>query len=426
MITQFRNYLIGNWTQQKSTILKNTAWLTVAELGSRVLRGGLSLVAARFLGAEGLGVFTYAIALGGFFTFFEDVGVSTYITRSFAQKDHALPNVVASGFVLKIILSLTACILFVSIGPHVSTIPEARTLIPLVALLIIADGMRSFFYAITRGQERMKVDSLIQIGTNVLITTLGVLFILYEATPVALALGYVIGSSIGTIALFLAVKKYIPSLISYFSRPLFKRILYAAWPFTVLAASNMLIFNTDSLFISYYGTAADVGLYGAASRLVMMFYILSSLFSVATFPAIVHKVSIGESIREPIIKSILLMLGIALPRIGIMVVGAAVIMNLLFGSGFNAGAPILALLAFTYVPVFIQSMLRNAILAKELQNYFVGAHIAGVIVNIGLDFLLVPQYLGVGAAIASVAGLGTITIITALQIYKYLPAKKAA
>lgn len=420
MIAYIIQTLTGNVTATKKTIFKNTVWLTAAEIGSRILRGGLSIVAARLLGTTGLGVFSYTIALGGFITFFEEAGIGTYVTRSFARQDTDRGSVFATALVLKTFTGILALLLFIVIGPLVSSIPESNTLIPVVALLIFFDQLRGFFFAITRAQERMHIDAGIQMGTNILIAVLGITGLALSASPLSLAAGYLAGSIIGTIATILVVRKYLPNPLKAFSYPIFIDILRAAWPFTLLTVSNVLIFNTDSLFLGHYGTATDVGLYGAASRLVMMFYILSSLLSVATFPTLVQKIKAGTSIRSAIGKSLLILGAASIPLIAVMTFGSQLIITILFGASFAAAAPILALLSFTYIPVFTRSVLNNAILAKDIQSKFVLANIAGVIVNIGLDFILVPKYLGMGAAFASVAGLSTISIITAIQLRAYL------
>lgn len=404
----------GDITESKRTILKNTAWLTGAEIGSRILRGILSIIAARMLGTAGLGVFSYALALGGFLTFFEDAGIGTYVTRSYARNDENKKNVFGTAFVLKIALGLTAFGLFVGLGPILSTIPESNIIIPIVALLMLSDQIRGFFFAITRAEERMHIDATVQIITNILIAGLGILALTINASPLFLALGYFIGSITGTIIMIIVVRDYIPNIRKAFRFDLFKEIAIAAWPFTILAISNMLIFNTDSLFLGYYGSPEDVGLYGAASRLVMMFYILSSLFAATTFPSFVQKIAQGVPIREAVRKSLIIMLAIAVPLIIVMTAGSSILMKTLFGISFISGAPILAILSLTYIPVFTRSVLNNAILAKNIQDKFVWANIAGVVVNIGLDYLLVPHYLGVGAAIASVAGLTTISITTSI------------
>lgn len=408
--------LFANISATKKTILRNTLWLTVAEIGSRIARGVLGIVAARMLGVSGLGVFSYAIALGGFLTFFEDAGIATFVTRSFAKNEHDKHIIFGTAFVLKVLLGIVAFLFFIGIGPLVSTVPASRVIIPVIAFLMFCDALRNFFFSITRAEQRMHVDAKVQIITNTLIVVLGVGFMTLSPTPLALAWGYAIGSFVGTVIMFFVIKNYLPNLRKTFSRKLFNEIFFAAWPFTVLAISNVLIFNTDTLFLGYYGTTTDVGLYAAASRVVQMFYILASLFATSTFPALVQKTNNQLDLVNAVKKSLLLMVGVAIPLTIIMVFGAPLIMNILFGASFAIGAPILTILGLSYIPVFLLSPLNNIILALDKQKQFVFANIIGVIVNIALDVILIPRYQGVGAAIASVAGLATITLVTGYKL----------
>lgn len=418
MITTLRNH-ITQLSANKKKVLQNTFWLSAAEIGSRVARGALAIFAAKIIGVSGLGIFSYAIALGGFITFFEDAGVATYVTRSFARNDTDRHIILGTAFVLKLFLGIIAFSLFVGIGPFVSSIPEARVLIPVAAVLLFFDALRGFFFSITRAEQRMHIDSQVQILTNGLIVVLGIGLLYLSPTPLSLVTGYALGSALGTGVMFYVIKDYFPNIRKTFSKKLFWDIFLAAWPFTIMAISNVLIFNTDTLFLGYYGTTQDIGWYSAASRLVQMFYIIPALFSASTFSLLVQKSADPAGIRAAIKKSLWLMIAIATPLVVIMTIGASPIINILFGPAFAPAALMLAILALSYIPIYIRSILNNIILVLDKQRHFVYANIAGVVVNIGLDFLLIPHYQGIGASIASVAGLTTITLVTMVLIKKH-------
>lgn len=405
-------------SETKQRILKNTLWLSVAEIGARVARGGLAIVAARMLGAEGLGVFSYAIALGGLMTFFEDAGIGTFVTRHFAKNTEHRATVLGTALALKILLSSIALLFFVSVGPIVSTLPEAGIIIPIVAILLMADSLRGFFFSITRAEQQMHIESRIQLITNTLIVILGIGFMMINPTALSLVLGYALGSSIGCGLAYIAVRHHIPHLQKHFSKTRFKEIFFAAWPFTILAVSNVLIFNTDTLFLGYYGNTTDVGLYGAASRLVQLFYILPALFAVSSFPTLVKRADDWTEFWSALRKSLLLMISLAIALIIILTTTASFIVPLLFGISFLSAVPILMILSLTYIPIFIGSMLNNAVIAMDLQKKFVIANIAGIIINMTLDIILIPTMGGIGAAIASVAGLSVITLVTIYKLYR--------
>ncbi|MCL5004783.1 MAG: hypothetical protein M1170_02470, partial [Patescibacteria group bacterium] len=60
MLQKIKSFLFENKTTRQ-TIAKNTFWLFFGEISSRVLRAAIVIYAARVLGADGWGVFSYAI-----------------------------------------------------------------------------------------------------------------------------------------------------------------------------------------------------------------------------------------------------------------------------------------------------------------------------------------------------------------------------
>jgi PST family polysaccharide transporter len=410
--------LITERSITKTRVFKNTAWLFTAEIGSRAARGVLAIVSARILGTAGLGAFSYVIALGGFLTFFEEAGVALFVTREFSKDSENARAVFGTAIILKLLLLVSAISLFLVVGPIMNSIPDSGPLFPIIALLLVCDSMREFFFSITRAQQNMRIESKIKIITNILIFILGICFISMWATPLSLALAYTIGSAIGCIIIFLYVGEYIPNLLRSFSKDIFKKIFNAAWPFTILAVSNIVIFSSDTLFLGHYSSVSEVGLYSAASRLIQMFYIIPSLFAAVTFPIFVQKIQEVNGLRSALRKSFLSMIIALIPLVCIFTIGSSFIMRILFGVEYLPGAKILTVLAFSYIPIFIGSVLNNAIFAQNIQKKFVLANIIGIILNLALNSILVPRFAGTGAAISTIISLCSITAFTALKIYK--------
>jgi len=411
--------LVNNRTETQHKVMKNTAWLFVAEIGSRVLRGVLGIIAARMLGATGLGEFAYAMALGGFITFFEEAGINMYVTREFSKDADHKETIFSTALVLKLTLLAIAIILFLTIGPAVSSLPGARVLIPVMSLVLIFDSVRGFFFSVSRSQQRMHIESYNQIITNILMVGISLILISLSRTPLALTWGYAIGDGIGLILIFMSIRKYIPSFTKYFSKDLFVTIFKAAWPFTIIAFSSVIIFNTDTLFLGYFASAREVGWYSAASRLIQVLYILPSLFATATFPVLVKKIPVLRDFTSAIKKSLVAVTGIMIPLILIIIFGSHIIIEILFGKAYLPSAIILSILSLSYVPVFISTILNNAVFAIDKQRYFIIANITGMITNVALDFILIPRFHAVGAAIAIVLSLCVMTLITTIRLIKF-------
>lgn len=67
MLKRIKSFLFENQTVRQ-TVAKNTFWLTVSNVGGRLLRAVIIIYAARVLGAGEWGAFSYAITLAAFLT----------------------------------------------------------------------------------------------------------------------------------------------------------------------------------------------------------------------------------------------------------------------------------------------------------------------------------------------------------------------
>ena len=84
MWRRIKSFLLENKTP-KQTVAKNTAWLSISDFGGRLLKAASSIYGARVLGAARYGVFSYAVALAGFFTLFIDPGINAILIREGAK-----------------------------------------------------------------------------------------------------------------------------------------------------------------------------------------------------------------------------------------------------------------------------------------------------------------------------------------------------
>ena len=86
------------------------------------------------------------------------------------------------------------------IAPLFSTLPGAKALLPLVALIIVFDNAREFLASLFRAEEKMQWEAGSFILENFAIVVFGFIFLARCRRPHAFTWAYVVGSVLGAIA----------------------------------------------------------------------------------------------------------------------------------------------------------------------------------------------------------------------------------
>lgn len=401
-IRSLRAFLLEN-AGVKQTVFKNTFWLTISTLGGRIIRAVLLIYVARILGTAGYGVFSYAVGLAAFFSIFSDIGVSGMLTREGARHPEAFPQYLGTSLVLKICLLLfTNIILFAAI-PFFNKIPEALQLLPLAALLISFDGLRDLAFSITRAKERMEIEAVITVVTNLAITALGIALLILRPTPYALMAGYTVGSGIGTLVAFILLRRYFIRFWTHVRKNLMWPIIREGFPFALAGLLGSLMLNTDMVVLGWLADEHALGLYSAAQRPIQLLYMIPNIMAIALFPSF-SRFALQEParFRQLFERAISLAILVALPiALGGILLGDNLTV-LLFGNDFLPAAPAMKALFLTLLMNYPSMFLGNAVFAHNKQRSLVWFLSLGAIGNFIFNYLFIPQWGILGCAFATV------------------------
>ncbi|TSC59863.1 MAG: Lipopolysaccharide O-side chain biosynthesis protein (O-antigen transporter) [Parcubacteria group bacterium LiPW_15] len=402
MFRKIKSFLFEN-QHAKQTVAKNTFWLSIGTVASRVIKALIIIYAARILGAENYGVFSYALSLSAMFSIFADIGMSAVLTREASRDPENLEKNLGTSFVVKLSLVAFSFALVALVAPIFSTVKGAGLLMPLAALLVAFDALRDFSFSITRAKERMEVEAAIGMTTGIAITVFGFIAIHVSPTPYSLLVGYVSGSALGFFLAFFLLREYVQRFWKSFDWSIAKNMLRDAAPLAIMGLLGALTINTDTIMLGWLKSATDVGLYAAAQRPVLLIYLISTLLATSIFPIIsklAHKND--ERCRSILEKTVSISLLAALP----IFVGGAVlskqIVLFLFGSGYASIAPTFTMLLFTVVLIFPASIILNSVFAYGGQKIMLISAAIGGIGNVIFDFLLIPPFGIFGSAVATV------------------------
>jgi O-antigen/teichoic acid export membrane protein len=205
-----------------------------------------------------------------------------------------------------------------------------------------------------------------------------------------------------TILLFFVNKRYGRIKLSY--DPVFwRQILKQSIPMGVSLILIQIYYTFDTVMLGFMKGEAMVGWYNAAYKIVLLFIGFATLFGTVIFPVLsrYYKESLSQ-LRDLLFQSSRLTLFFALPiAVGGMVLSSQII-QLVYGLSYQPSVLPLKILIWSVFTVYFNCSFAFCLLACDKQKEYMYSVLAGAIVNLILNFLLIPKYDMLGASIATI------------------------
>lgn len=412
MSNRFKKIFLQNTTTGQ-TIFKNTVWLIFAEILSRLIRFVLIIYAARILGTDGWGTFSYALSAVGVYMSFSDFGLSPLLMKESVSKSEGSGAYLTAAFYIKLLLlSISLVLAIVTAGLHTG-IPGASIIIPITAFILTVDSFREFVIILVRAQEKMEREALFRILTNVFIAVFGIGFLVIAPSAKNLAYAYLAGSTLGTVILCLSLRKQIVSSFTKTSLGVIKNLSGLIWPIAILGVSTSLMASIDTIMLGHWRPVHDIGIYAANQRIIQFIYIIPTFFISALFPTLVRLYGANRQRFTAVFEqalSIIFLIGLPV-IIGGMAVSKE-LLSFIFGVPYGAGAASFNILLITLLCVFPNSLFYNTSIIMNSQKKIAWITGLGVIFLTLINFILIPQYGIEGAALGILLAQCFIMIIT--------------
>ena len=401
-MTLFKKALDLRNHQGTMKYLKNTSWL-LAEKVLRIFVGlFVGIWVARYLGPEQFGVFSYAQSFVGLFIALSTLGLDGIVVRELVNNPAQKDQLLGSSFVLKLCGAIGVLVLLA--GAMLLSDNDTTTIL-LISIIASATIFNSFsvidFYFQSKVLSKYVVYS--NMFTLSLSSIIKITLILNEAPLVAFAYVVLFDSFVLMSGLLFFYIKQGYSLFNWkVSIHSIKSLLKDCWPLILSGFVVSLYMNIDQVMIKNMLDTQAVGQYAAAVRLSEAWYFVPMVISASLFPAILNARKVEGVLYENRLQSLYdlmvwLAISIALP----MTFLADFIVSLLYGPAYNEAAGALVIHIWAGVFIFMNLASSKWFIAENLQKFLFYRALTGVVINILLNYLLIPMYGIQGAAIST-------------------------
>lgn len=198
----------------------------------------------------------------------------------------------------------------------------------------------------------------------------------------------------------------------------------AAWEFwSFSAARGVAAFLEtalewiDVLVVAAFRSPAEAGVYALCTRIVRAGLVVETAVRVAVAPRIATLLGKGDVGAASVLFTAMTRVVIlaSWPLFLVLIVFAPTVLGV-FGEGFASGGPALVILSVAMMLRLATGIVQSLLLMGGRSHYQMGNKMAAVVVNLGLNLLLVPAYGIVGAAVAWAATMVLDTGLATLQV----------
>jgi len=387
-------------------IAANAMFLLIGNLMSKALMFCFMVVAVRKLTAESFGELSVARTFVILFSVLVDFGITNLIVRDVSNNHELAGKYFVNIVLLRVVCSLV-CLVFFLILPvafKYNNVIVAAILI--MGCSLFFDAVSTTIAALLQAFEKMQYNSYMLIFPT---------FFLLVAGFIVLSLGYGI-LAVAVVLLFVSVLRAALSL-SYIKLlnvnvlkavgvPDFlflKQLVKNALPLLLVAVMTIIYHRIDIIMLSKMQNTTVVGWYSAAYQLLIFFTIIPAIIGTAVFPLMNKKWSgtVDENFKRLNYNLFRLVLILTFPVAVFITAVSSKLILLLYGPEYQNSVIAIQILIWGLIFQGSNNILGRVIFAIGKEKYFVYISFAALLSNVTLNFILIPKYSYVGAAIAT-------------------------
>lgn len=385
-------------------IVENIGWLFF----DKVLRMGVGLFVgvwiARYLGPEQFGLLSFATAFIGLFGAIAGLGLQGIVVRAIVRDPACKEETLGTAAVLQFIGGLLAYGLI--IGTIFWLRPDdtlAKALVAILGSMMLFKASEVAVYWF-ESQVQSKYTVWVQNCSFLVFAAIKVVLILNNAPLIAFAwatLGEALVVALLMIVMLGLRGPRLPQLRFTLVRA--RGLLADSWPLLLSGIAIVIYMKIDQIMLGQMLGDEAVGIYSAAVRISEIWYFIPMVIVASVFPAILEAKKRSEELYYARLKSLFdLMSLISIPVAVVMTFLSPFVVGILFGDAYAEAGTVLAIHIWASVFVFLGVASSKWFLVENLQRLMFFRTFLNGLINIVLNYFLIPRYGAVGAAVALV------------------------
>jgi len=386
---------------KQKQVFNNAKWIIVCKIIQSIMQLLIGMISARYLGPSNYGLINYASSIVAFALPIMKLGLDAILVYELVESPEREGEIMGTSLFLNIISSI-ACIAGVTAFSFFANMGETETII-----VCVLYSISIFFAALEMSQYwfqyklMSKYSSVIMLFAYFFVSAYKIFLLATEKSVYWFALSHSVEYGIIGILLLLYYKKNGGGKLSV-SLSRAKKMLSESKHYILAALMVVIIQNTDHIMLTSMVGKAENGYYSAAitSAGVAQFVFTAIIDSFRPL-VLSSKKNNNTEYENNISRLYGVIIYLSFAQSLVFTILAPFIVNVLYGSEYAATIPVLRILTWYRAFSFMGTIRNIWLLAEGKQKYLPSINLVGVVLNIILNWFMIPIIGARGAALAS-------------------------
>lgn len=379
---------------------------------------------SRTLGADGVGIYSYTYSIVNYFMLFAMLGINNHGNRTIAKVRDNKKKLSEKFWSIYIIqLSSTLLMIVIYILYIIFIVKEYKiiSIIQIIYLLSTLFDINWLFF----GLEKFKIT----VTRNALLKTLSLILIILLVKNkddiwlyTLILSGSTLVSQLLLIPFFIKELEFIPVKRTEIKKNI-KPCLVLFIPVIAISLYNIM----DKIMLGLLSNVSEVGYYEQASKIIYIPLGLVTALGTVMLPRISNLVANKniKAIKKYLKKSVDFMMFLAIPiYLGLIAISEDFV-PLFLGKEFFKSSKLVCILSVNIIFMSFANIIRTQyLIPNERDKTYIISVSLGALINLIINFLLIPKLASVGACIGTIIAEFTVMFYQVISVRKELPIKK--
>jgi len=383
-------------------LTKNITYLFSARAVNAASIMALVLIISRRLGPDIFGGYSFlnAVIMTGIVV--ATFGLDTFMVREVSRGPFLGNQILSSVLGFKVISSL---VVMASVGALFSFFLEDQAIIRLLAvfsIVICLNSLSQSFWYYGDAFQKFQFHASLWATSNVIKIPIVWFFISIEQELVMIIYALIIAEIISLIISGCLIRRRFKLALDNLFFKSIPVLLKKVWPLAVVFILSAIYFRIDMMMLEVMKGEKAVGIYSASYKLIEFLSIIPGTVTIAALPGLTADYSANiEGFRASFFKT-LTVLGIGGAAIGLFLyLFSKQVVLLLYGPLFSDSVLSLNILSGVIFFLFVNGYLAYVTIATNNDKAVALIIVISTILNVLLNFYLIPRYSHVGAALST-------------------------